>query len=102
MSLMVMDAGPKGKKNEFKPLDQNLNAVLIKSKSRIMLTLVSLMNWAIPRDFQCPWKSGDSLSTQVIQSSNALGYDLADKAIDHSSFPISIFDRDVIGKERSR
>ena len=50
MSLMVMDAGPKWKKNEFKPLDQNLRAVLIKSKSKVMLTLVSLLNWAIPRD----------------------------------------------------
>ena len=44
MSLMVMDAGSKGKKNEFKPLDQNLKAVLIKFKSKVMLTLVSLMN----------------------------------------------------------
>ena len=50
MSLKVIDAGPKGKINEFKSLDQNLKAVLIKSKSRVMLTLVSLMNWAIPKD----------------------------------------------------
>ena len=38
MSLMVMDEGPKGKRNEFKPLDQNLKAVLIKSKSTVTLT----------------------------------------------------------------
>ena len=44
MSLKVMDVGPKGKINEFKSLDQNLKAILIKSKSRVMLTLVSLMN----------------------------------------------------------
>ena len=50
MSLKVMDAGPKGKLNEFKSLDQNLKAVLIKSKSRVTLTLVSLMNWDIPKD----------------------------------------------------
>ena len=50
MSLMVMDVGPKGKRSEFKPLDQNLRAILIKSKSRVTLTLVCLMNWAIPRD----------------------------------------------------
>ena len=50
MSLMVMDVEPKGKRNEFKPLDQNLKVVLIKSKSRVTLTLVSSMNWAIPRD----------------------------------------------------
>ena len=56
MSLRVMDARPKGKINEFKPLDQNLRAVLIKSKSRVTLTLVSLMNWEIPKDSQCPWK----------------------------------------------
>ena len=56
MSLEVMNAGPKGKINEFKSLDQNLKVVLIKSKSRVTLTLVSLMNWAIPNDSQCPWK----------------------------------------------
>ena len=56
MSLRVMDARLKGKINEFKPLDQNLRAVLIKSKSRVTLTLVSLMNWEIPKDSQCPWK----------------------------------------------
>ena len=50
MSLKVMDAGPKGKIIEFKSLDQNLKAVLIKSKSRVMLTLVRLMNWATPKD----------------------------------------------------
>ena len=50
MSLMVMNVEPKGKRNEFKPLDQNLRVVLIKSKSRVTLTLVSSMNWAIPRD----------------------------------------------------
>ena len=44
MSLKVMDAGLKMKINEFNSLDQNLKAVLIKSKSRVMLTLVSLMN----------------------------------------------------------
>ena len=50
ISLKVMDVGLKGKINEFKFLDQNLKAVLIKSKSRVTLTLVSLMNWAIPKD----------------------------------------------------
>ena len=50
MSLKVMDMGSKGKINEFKSLDQNLKAVLIKSKFRVILTLVSLMNWAIPKD----------------------------------------------------
>ena len=50
ISLMVMDVGSKGKRNEFNPLDQNLRAVLIKSKSRVTLTLVSLMNWEIPKD----------------------------------------------------
>ena len=50
MSLMVMDKGAKGKRNEFKPLGQNLRVVLIKSKSRVTLTLVSVMNWAIPKD----------------------------------------------------
>ena len=50
MSLKVMDEGPKGKINEFKPLDQNLKAVLIKSKSRVTLALVTLMNRAIPKD----------------------------------------------------
>ena len=50
MSLKVMNAKPKGKTNEFKSLDQNLKVILIKSKSRVMLTLVSLMNWAIPKD----------------------------------------------------
>ena len=49
MSLKAMDARPKGKINEFKYLDQNLKTVLIKSKSRVTLTLVSLMNWAILR-----------------------------------------------------
>ena len=51
-SLKVMDLWPKGKINEFKSLDQNLKAVLIKSKTKVMLTLVSLMNWAIPKDSQ--------------------------------------------------
>ena len=55
ISLMVMDTRPKRKRNEFKPLVQNLWAVPIKSKSGVMFTLVSLMNWAIPKDFQCPW-----------------------------------------------
>ena len=50
ISLKVMDVGLKGKINEFKFLDQNLKGVLIKSKSRVTLTLVSLMNWAIPKD----------------------------------------------------
>ena len=50
MSLKVMNAKPKGKTNELKSLDQNLKVILIKSKSRVMLTLVSLMNWAIPKD----------------------------------------------------
>ena len=54
MSLMVVDVRPKGKRNEFKPLDRNLRAILIKSKSRVMLTLVSLMNWAIPKDPSVP------------------------------------------------
>ena len=44
MFLKEMDAGPKWKMNEFTSLDQNLKVVLIKSKSRVMLTLVSLMN----------------------------------------------------------
>ena len=56
MSLKVMDAGPKGKINEFKFLEQNLKVVLIKSKSRVTLNLVSLMNLAIIKDSQCPWK----------------------------------------------
>ena len=34
--------------------------------------------------------------------SNALGYDLASITIDHSSFPISIFDGDVRGKGKVR
>ena len=93
-----MDAGPKGKINEFKSLDQNLKAILIKSKSRVMHTLVSLINWAIPKDSQCPWKLGDSLSTQVIQYSDALGHDLASRAAIRSSFPRSTSDGDVIGK----
>ena len=50
MSLKVMDAGSKGNINEFKSLNQNLKAVLIKSKSRVTLTFVSLMNWEIPKD----------------------------------------------------
>ena len=53
MSLKVMDVGLKRKINEFKSLDQNLKAVLIKSKSRVMLTLVSLVTWAIPKDCRC-------------------------------------------------
>ena len=44
MFLKEMDAGSKWKMNEFKSLDQNLKVVLIKSKSRVMLTLASLMN----------------------------------------------------------
>ena len=50
MSLKVMDVGPKGKINEIKSLAPYLKAVLIKSKSRVMLTLESLMNRAIPKD----------------------------------------------------
>ena len=44
MSFMVMDVGLKGKRNEFKHLNQNLRIVLIKSKARFTLTLVSLRN----------------------------------------------------------
>ena len=54
ISLMVMDARPKWKRNEFKPLDQNFRPILIKSKSRVTLTMVSLMNWAIPNNSKCP------------------------------------------------
>ena len=38
------------------------------------------------------------MSTKLIQSSDALGHDLAGKAIGRSSFPRSIFDGDVRGK----
>ena len=100
MSLKVMDARPKGKINEFKSFDQNLKVVLIKSKSRVKLSLVSLMNWAIPKDSHCSSKRGDSLSTQVIQSSDALSHDLAGKAIVRSYFPRSVSNGYVRGKEK--
>ena len=38
------------------------------------------------------------MSTQVIQSLDALGHDLASRAIGRSSFPIIISDGDVRGK----
>ena len=100
-SLKVMDAGSKGKINELKFLYQNLKAVLIKSKSRVILTLVSLMNWVITKDSQCSWKWGDSLFTQVIQSSDALGHDLVGRVIVRSSFPRIISDVDVRGKGKA-
>ena len=71
LSLMVIDARPNGKRNEFKPLEQNLKATFIKSKSKVTHTLVSLMNWEISRDSYCSSKCGYNLSTQVIQSSDA-------------------------------
>ena len=41
------------------------------------------------------------MSTYVIQSSDALGHDLASRAIVRSFFPRSIFDDDVRGKGKA-
>ena len=41
------------------------------------------------------------MSTQVIQSSYALGHDLASRAIVRSSFPRSISDGNVRGNEKA-
>ena len=55
MSLKVLDVELKGNINEFKSLNQ-IKVVFFKSKSRVILTLVSLMDWAITKDSQCLWK----------------------------------------------
>lgn len=90
-----MDAGPNGKRKEFILVGQNFRIALIRSMLREKCTVVSLMNFVIPKGSQSTLKQEDNPVTQVVQSSVMFGQDLAGLVVGRTSCPTSKLSKKV-------